>query len=182
MFCPNCGRDNTFGIKFCASCGTNLEVIFKALSVREEGLFTKLDTSLDQFIARYAEHVFKDAPARAMDRKLSKSWQVLGQGTLTTLFDLAMFSIMSTVLPIKLLILMIYTPIKLVSDRSKDSRGSLTEGEGYKAGDLFDSVPSQWLSDSVGSVTDNTTVNLGNSRGSRRSTRLKTDPLDHRQA
>lgn len=163
MFCPTCGRDNSLELKFCSSCGTNLAAITRALSIRQEGLFTKVHRSLDQFIARYAEHVFKDAPVRAQEQRISKSWQVFGQGILTSLFDLALFIIMTIVLPIKFLILLIYTPIKLVSQRSKHQRSTATEVEGHKAPALFDPLPQQWLSEAIPSVTEHTTVNLGSS-------------------
>ncbi len=70
MFCPTCGKDNSRGRKFCASCGTNLEAISKALSGSTGDFFTKIDAALDQFIARYSEHVFKDAPSNALDRRV----------------------------------------------------------------------------------------------------------------
>lgn len=178
MFCPTCGRDNSLELRFCASCGTNLEAISRALSVGEEGLFTKVDKSLDQFIARYAEHVFKDAPMRALDQQISKSWQVLGQGVLTSLFDLALFSIMTIVLPIKFLILLIHTPIKLLSERSKHRPSAQAEVEGHKAPELLDPTPRQWLSESVTSVTEQTTMNLSNSGASKQKAGLNTDPLE----
>ena len=176
MFCPTCGRDNSFELKFCASCGTNLEAISRALSVSEEGLFTKVDKSLDQLIARYAEHVFKDAPVKALDRRISSSWQMLGQGILTSLFDLALFTIMTIVLPIKFLILLIYTPIRLLSERSRQRKGATVEGN--KAPEMFQPASQQWLPESVASVTEHTTLHLGNSGTPKRDKRLKTDPLD----
>ena len=182
MFCPTCGRDNPFELKFCASCGTNLEVISRALSVREEGLFTKVDRSLDQFIARYAEHVFKDAPMRALDQQISKSWQVLGQGVLTCLFDLALFTIMTIVLPIKFLILLIYTPIKLLSERSKQQKNIAVEVEGHGAPALFEPLPQQLVSTSVPSVTEHTTVNLSSASVPKKKAKLNTDPLNEERA
>ena len=171
MFCPTCGRDNSFELKFCASCGTNLEAISRALSSHEEGLFTKVDQSLDQFIARYAEHVFRDAPMRAQEQQISSSWQVLGQGVLTSLFDLALFTVMTVVLPIKFLILLIYTPIRLLSERSKHRRGTIVAGD--KAPELFNPLSQQWLPESIASVTEHTTLNLGNSGSPKREARLK---------
>ena len=173
MYCPNCGRDNSHERKFCASCGTNLEAVSKALSVSEEGLFTKLDTSLDQFIARYAEHLFKDAPMRALDRQISKSWQVLGQGVLTSLFDLALFTIMTILLPIKFLILVIYTPIKLLSERGKSQKSTTAELRDQRAPHLLDPVPRKWLSNSAASVTEHTTVNLADSGATKQNLDLK---------
>ena len=83
MFCPTCGRDNSIGRKFCASCGTNLEAVSQALSASDDNFFTKIDSGLDQFLARYAEHVFKNAPSNAAEQRIGKSWQVLGQSVLT---------------------------------------------------------------------------------------------------
>ena len=160
MFCPTCGRDNSHERKFCASCGTNLEVVYKALSVSAEGLFAKVDKSLNQFIARYAEHVFKDAPKRALDRQIIKSWQVLGQGILTSLFDLALMAIMTIVLPLRFLILLIRTPVRLLSERSKYRKSTTAELEAEGAPDLLDPLPQKWLSHPAGSVTEQTTVNL----------------------
>jgi hypothetical protein len=180
MFCPTCGRDNSLELKFCASCGTNLEAISRALSVNEEGLFTKVDKSLDQFIGRYAEHVFKDAPVRAMDRQISKSWQVLGQGVLTSLFDLALFTIMTIVLPIKFLFLLIHTPIRLLSERSKHRKSTIAEG--HKAPELINPLSQQWLPESVASVTEHTTLHLGNSGDPKKEAKLKTDPLNQDRA
>lgn len=61
MFCPTCGRDNAIGRKFCATCGTNLDLVSQALSGSDDDFFTKIDSGLDHFLARYAEHVFKNA-------------------------------------------------------------------------------------------------------------------------
>ena len=50
MFCPTCGRDNSVGRKFCASCGTNLELVSQALSASDDNFFPKIDTGLDHFL------------------------------------------------------------------------------------------------------------------------------------
>jgi hypothetical protein len=160
MFCPTCGKDNAHERKYCASCGTNLEAITRALSVNEEGIFSKVDTSLDQLIARYAEHVFKDAPMKALDRRISNSWLLLGEGALTSLFDLALFTIMTVVLPIKLLILLVYTPIRLLSERSKEHRSAPSISAGQEAPELLAPLPQQWLQSPVASIAEHTTVNL----------------------
>lgn len=68
MFCPICGRDNSIERKFCASCGTNLEAVSQALSGSDDDFFTKIDAGLDHFLAKYAEHVFKNAPAHAAEQ------------------------------------------------------------------------------------------------------------------
>ena len=86
MFCPNCGRDNSQ--KFCASCGTNLEAVSQALNGDRGDFFTKTDAALDQLIARYSEHVFKDATSKLNDREVGNSWKILGQGLVTVFVDL----------------------------------------------------------------------------------------------
>jgi len=92
MFCPTCGRENAVERKFCASCGTNLVAVFQALSGKDDDFFTRIDSGLDHFLARYSEHVFRNAPANAAEQRISKSWQVLGQGFLTSLVDLLLFT------------------------------------------------------------------------------------------
>ena len=54
MFCPTCGKDNAKGLKFCASCGTNLVAVSQALSGSAGDFFTKTDAAVDQIIARYS--------------------------------------------------------------------------------------------------------------------------------
>ena len=119
MFCPTCGVDNSLERKYCASCGTNLEVVSQALSGSADGFLGKLDTSLDQFIARYAEHVFKDVPLNVLDRRIGRSWKILGQGVVTSLVDLLLFNLMCVILPFRLLLLLVLTPIGLVTERSR---------------------------------------------------------------
>ena len=160
MFCPTCGRDNANGRKFCASCGTNLEAVSQALSESADDFFTKTDTALDQFIARYAEHVFKDAPSKALDRKVGKSWQVLGQGILASFMDLILFFLMWNVFPLRLFILLISTPIRLLSERSRYNKTAAVELEGEKVLDLSEPAPQKWLPSTVVSVTEHTTVKL----------------------
>lgn len=162
MFCPTCGKDNPLELKFCASCGTNLEAVTMALSGREEDFFTKMDSSIDQFVGRYAEHVFKDAPLGLSDHKVSKSWRLLGQAVLTTLVDLLLFTLMWNILPLRFLILVVSTPFRLLSERGKqqapDDRPPV---EDYKSPELHEPLPQLWLTESIPSVTESTTVNLG---------------------
>ena len=160
MFCPVCGRDSNER-KFCASCGTNLETVSQALSGSEDNFFTKMDMGLDYFIARYSEHVFKNAPSGALDHKVSKSWRILGQGVLTSFLDLLLFCLMWNVLPLRFLLLLISTPIRLVSDRSKyHEPGMMPTNKNA----LPDSLPQGWLPNSLTSVTEHTTMTLGNER------------------
>src|SRR5262245_17895439 len=98
MYCPTCGRDTPIERKFCASCGTNLEAVSQALSGADGDFFTRLDAGLDHFLARYAEHVFKNAPVNASDQRVGKSWQVLGQSIVTSFVDMILFSLMWNVI------------------------------------------------------------------------------------
>ena len=157
MFCPTCGRDNVIGRKFCASCGTNLEVVSQALSASDDDFFTKIDSGLDHFLARYAEHVFKNAPAHAAEQRISKSWQVLGQSVLTSVVDLLLFTLMWNVIPLRFLLLVISTPVRLVTQRGRSRRRAIG---GTSVPDLPETGPQQWLSGSVESVTEHTTAIL----------------------
>lgn len=172
MFCPVCGRDNSNERKFCASCGTNLEAVSQALSGPEDNFFSKIDTGLDYFIARYSEHVFKNAPSGALEHKVSKSWRILGQGILTSFLDILLFLLMWNVLPLRFLLLLISTPIRLLSDRGKRHPGPMLQGEGQHA--LVDPASREWLSHSVSSVTENTTMILGESHSSKNNLETKT--------
>ena len=176
MFCPTCGRDNSIERKFCASCGTNLEAVSQALSGSADDFFTKTDAALDHFIARYAEHVFKEAPSVALDRKVGKSWQLLGQGVLTSFVDLLLFTLMWNIFPLKFLILLISTPIRLLSERSKYQKSTTAELRGKKDLDLPEPLPRQWLPGSVASVTEQTTVILGDPDSPKKSLDLKIVP------
>lgn len=46
MFCPTCGKDNALELKFCASCGTNLEAVSHALTGSEDDFFTEMDSGI----------------------------------------------------------------------------------------------------------------------------------------
>ncbi|MDT4896595.1 MAG: hypothetical protein QOH25_1672 [Acidobacteriota bacterium] len=161
MFCPGCGRDDSHERKFCPSCGTNLEAISQTLAENDESSFTKVGKSLDRFIARYSEHLFKDAPAKALDQRIGTSWQLLGQGALTSLFDLALFIIMTVLLPIRFLILLIHTPVKVLSERSRNRKSAPPEFQSKDVLYLPDPQSRGWLPPPpVASVTEHTTVNL----------------------
>ena len=157
MFCPTCGRDNSTGRKFCASCGTNLEAVSQALSASDDDFFTKIDGGLDSFLARYAEHVFKNAPSNAAEQRLAKSWQVLGQSVLTSLVDLLLFTLMWNVIPLRFLLLVISTPIRLITQRGRSRQRTIA---GTSMPDLPEAMPQQWLAGSVESVTEQTTAIL----------------------
>lgn len=159
MFCPTCGRDNSARRKFCAACGTNLDVVSQALSGSNDDFFTKIDSGLDHFLARYAEHVFKNAPANAAEQRISKSWQVLGQSVLTSIVDLLLFTLMWNIIPLRFLLLVISTPIRLVSQRGKPRKPSLTSGDSDSS-DLPEAEHQRWLPGSMDSVTEHTTAML----------------------
>src|SRR5689334_3846508 len=177
MFCPTCGKDNSHELKFCASCGTNLEVVSQALSGREDDFFTKMDSGIDQLIARYSEHVFRNAPLAASERKVGKSWQLLGQAVLTSIVDLILFTLMWNLLPLRFCLLVISTPFRLLSERNEDpARASQRAVDAYKPPELEQPAPQLWLTDLVPSVTENTTKNLEGVLGTRGQT-VTTDRL-----
>jgi hypothetical protein len=160
MFCPNCGRDNARERKFCASCGTNLEVVSQALTGTRDDFFTKTDAALDQLIIRYSEHIFKDAPTKLNDRQVGNSWKILGQGVVTSFVDLILFSLMWNILPLRFLILLISTPFRLLSQRRSGpviTTGGLEQPTGTS---VAEPSPNKWLPESFSSVSEHTTQNL----------------------
>lgn len=157
MFCPTCGRKNSAGRKFCASCGTNLEAVSQALSASDDDFFTKIDAGLDGFLARYSEHVFKNAPSNAAEQRLAKSWQILGQSVLTSLVDLLLFTLMWNVIPLRFLLLLISTPVRLVTQRGRSRQQTIG---GTSVPDFPEAMPQHWLAGSVDSVTEQTTAIL----------------------
>ena len=160
MFCPNCGRDNARETKYCASCGTNLEAVSQALSGNRDDFFTKTDAALDQLIARYAEHVFRDTPSKLNDRKVSNSWKVLGRGVVTSLVDMILFGLMWNIMPLRFLILLISTPFKLLSERSNRNASSTAVRQEIARPAPAEPSANKWLPGSFPSVSEHTTQNL----------------------
>ena len=158
MFCPTCGRSNPQSPKFCATCGTNLRLVSQALTETREDFFTKIDSGFDQFIARYSEHVFKDAASTAGDRRVLNSWKLLGEGVVTSLVDMILFCLMSNILPFRLLMLIISTPVRLVTQRGRRPRRRAVERPELPEPDL-EPQPQKWLS-GIASVSENTTDRL----------------------
>ena len=158
MFCPTCGRDNSIERKYCVSCGTNLEAVSQALLGSQDDFFTKIDSGLDQFLARYAEHVFKNAPANAAEKRVAKSWQVLGQSVLTSIVSLLLFALMWNVIPLRFLLLLISTPVRVITQRGRTSKRTIA-GDA-RVPELPDAEPQQWIAGSIGSVTEHTTAIL----------------------
>jgi hypothetical protein len=155
MYCPTCGKRNGSELKFCAACGTNLEAVSQALTGHEQDFFTKMDAGIDQLVGRYTEHVFRDAPQYANDRKVSSSWRLLGQAVLTTLLDLLLFVLMWNLLPLRFLILVISTPFRLMSERA-----GTPELAGYQAPQFGEAPKRLWLGESVDSISEHTTTLL----------------------
>jgi len=160
MFCPTCGKENSLGRKFCVACGTNLEAVSQALSGGKTDFFTRTDVALDQLIARYAEHVFKDAPANTADTTIGKSWKILGQGVLTSLIDMVLFSLMMNIFPLRFLILLISSPFRLLNERSNRQKIITAEIEEKSELKLPAHATKEMLPESASSVTENTTERL----------------------
>ncbi len=161
MFCPKCGRDDSHRYKFCPTCGTNLDVVTIALSTGEDSLFTRVNKHLDRSVARYADHFFESATTTAREGRVGSSWRLAGKGLLTFLIDLVLLPVMFFFLPLRLLMLLLYTPLGLLQERSERKRSGVPAvggaSESSKRG-----LPEAggWRVGSVGSVTENTTVHL----------------------
>ncbi|MEK6284935.1 MAG: zinc ribbon domain-containing protein [Acidobacteriota bacterium] len=175
MFCPTCGRDNLSERKFCASCGTNLEAVSQVLFGTGTDFFTRIDSGLDQFIARYAEHVFKDAPANATDRSVSNSWKLLGKGALTSFVDLFLSLLIWNVFTVRFYILLFSTPFRLLSERSSRLKGLKAGIDKATPRSLPEPLPNQWLPGSVPSVSEHTTERLQQYRPPRQEESRKQD-------
>jgi len=160
MFCPTCGKENALGRKFCVACGTNLEAVSQALSGSKTDFFTRTDAILDQLIARYAERIFKDAPANTADATVGKSWKILGQGVLTSLIDTILISLMWNIFPLRFLILLISSPIRLLNERS--NRQKLTKAEIGERTAIKQSATeiNEMLPKPVASISEHTTAKL----------------------
>jgi hypothetical protein len=161
MFCPKCGRDDSDLRKFCPACGTNLDVVTLALTTGEDSLFTRVNKHLDRSVARYADHFFESATTTAREGQVGSSWRLVGKGILTFLLDLALLPLMFFFFPFRLLMLLLYTPFGLLQERSERRRSGVPAvggaSETSKRG-----LPEAggWRLDSIGSVTENTTVHL----------------------
>ena len=176
MFCPTCGKENSVEIKFCASCGTNLDAISRALSGREEDFFTKRDHGMDHFIARYSVHVFTNSRSGTIEHRVARSWKLLGQAVITSFTDLLLFVLMCNFLPFRFLILLISTPFRLLSERNRNKQISGGPEEEYQSPELNEAEAGQLLP--VPSVVEPTTMNLGKAANSKRDTNPISGQLD----
>ena len=164
QFCPTCGN-NAHQLKFCPACGTNLEAISHALSGSTDGVLVKADKALDKLIARYAERIIKNAPAKLLERHVSKSWQLLGQGVITSAVDFILLMVMWVVLPVRLLTLLVRTPISLLAERSKRQKSGMAA--------VAEPSRERWLAESGVSVTEQTTIQFGASGSTARDVEAK---------
>lgn len=167
MFCPKCGRDDSHGYKFCPACGANLEVVTIALSTGEDSVFTRVNKHLDRSVARYADHLFESATTTASEGRVGSSWRLAGKGMLTFLIDLVLLPMMFFFLPVRLLMLLLYTPLGLLQERSERKRSGVpTVGGASESSKRGLPEAGGWRVGSVGSVTENTTAHLGLAEGS----------------
>ncbi|HEV2706999.1 MAG TPA: zinc ribbon domain-containing protein [Pyrinomonadaceae bacterium] len=161
MFCPKCGRDDAQPHKFCPTCGTNLDVVTLALTTSDDSLTTRANKHLDRSVARYADHFFDNAPIKAREGGIGNSWRLVGQGVLTFLLDIMLLPLMFFFLPFRVLLLALYTPLGLLQERSERKRKRVLSVEGTRESSKRGLLePGGWRVDSVGSVTENTTVHL----------------------
>jgi len=176
MFCPKCGRDDSHRYKFCPACGTNLDVVTIALSTGEDSVFTRLNKHLDRSVARYADHFFESATTTAREGQVGSSWRLAGKGVLTFLLDLALLPVMFFFLPVRLLMLLLYTPLGLLQERSERKRSSVPTVDGaIESSKRGLPEAGGWRGGSVGSVTENTTVHLELAEASEGRTRTSDD-------
>jgi hypothetical protein len=159
MFCPTCGKDNPLETKFCATCGTNLEVVSQALQGSEEDFFTKMDAGIDQLLARYSEHVFRNSPQVAADRQVGGSWKLLGRSVVTSLVDILLFFLMWNLLPLRFVILLVSSPFRLLASRGDRPQLKGPAAEGYKPPELSPARKT-FPDGTIPSVTETTTRNL----------------------
>ena len=161
MFCPKCGRDDSHGYKFCPACGTNLDVVNIALTTGEDSIFTRVNKHLDRSVARYADHFFESATTTAREGRVGSSWRLAGKAMLTFFLDLALLPVMFFFLPVRLLMLLLYTPLGLLQERSERKRSGVPAVDGASESSKR-GLPEAggWRGGSVGSVTENTTVHL----------------------
>lgn len=117
-----------------------------------------MDAGLDDFLAKYAERVFKNAPAHAAEQRVAKSWQVLGQSVVTSIVNVLLFALMWVVMPLRFLLLLISTPVRLIIERGQSPKHIKRDTNSLP--ELSEPAPHPWLFGSVGSVVDHTTAIL----------------------
>src|SRR5215210_920257 len=161
MFCPTCGREDAQERKFCPSCGTNLERITKALSPGADGWLVRADQAFDGLIARYAGLFFSEATAKALDRRVTHSWEIWGQSLLSLLANFILFWIMLfAALPLRLITLLLSTPFRLLTERSTQTGKAPVAQIERRKPEALPPQPEQWVKDRIPSVVEPTTMNL----------------------
>src|SRR5688572_14772456 len=161
MFCPKCGRDDSHRFKFCPGCGTNLDVVITALSTGEETVFTRANNLLDRSVARYADQYFETDPPAGSEGRVCSSWRLAGKGLLTFLIDLALLPLIFFFLPVRLVLLLLYTPVGLLQERSEVKQGRVPAIDATnEPAKLELPETGRWRTGPIGSVTENTTVHL----------------------
>jgi hypothetical protein len=173
MFCPACGKENPQERRFCAFCGTNLEIVSRALYSHSLGLFTRIDIALDKLIGRYCERVFKSTPASSAGRKVLDSWKLLGEALVTLGADFVLFWLMLFLfLPLRLVTLFVTTPVRLLferANRGKAARSTVDVLTGHSQGELASSV----LTDPRPSVIEVETEHFPEAHSTKRPGRLQ---------
>jgi len=123
---------------------------------KETNFFTRIDTGLDQFTARYAERVFKDAPSLAADRTVGNSWKLLGKGVLTSFMDIFLAVILWNFFSLRFHLLLFSTPFRLLSERSQRQKKARDAPDIDAPLRLPESGPERWISGAP-SVSEHTT-------------------------
>jgi hypothetical protein len=100
---------------------------------------------------------------------------LLGQAVLTALIDMLLFCLMCNILPIRFLILIISTPIRLLADRGKQQTSIRPSLEPAYTAPPLSARTGLWLTDTAPSVTENTTNHLDSVNEHRLA--MKTDEL-----
>jgi hypothetical protein len=131
-------------------------VVTTALTTGEDSIFTRVNKHLDRSLARYADHLFESATTTGREGQVGSSWRLLGQGVLTFFLDLALLLVMFFFLPIRFLMLLLYTPLGLLQERSERKRSDVPTVDGARESTkrVF-AEAGGWRS-----VTENTTVHL----------------------
>jgi hypothetical protein len=169
MFCPECGKENLEGVRYCANCGTNLVIISRALYSSRTGVLTRAEEGFNRLIARYAERVFRSSTTLAASRKLSDSWIVLGQGILTLAVDFVLFWVMLwAVLPARLLSLILSSPFRLLMDRGSRQKPPMREPTAKLGPGSQEDEWGDWDPTSGVSAVEHTTEHLADYKGRRR--------------
>jgi len=155
MFCPACGKENPQERRFCAFCGTNLEIVSRALYNHSLSVFTRIDIALDKLIGRYCERVFKNPPGTSTGRKVSDSWKLLGAALLTLGADFVLFWLMLFLfLPLRLITLFVTTPVRLLLEKANRGKAASSTIEVLTGRGQPAELASSWLADPKPSVVE----------------------------